>query len=541
MQNIISFSKIWSVCLVPLFVFLFACSNRQQSTEISSLDSIANSNPKLALAEINKKERQHSDIGEKEKMRVALIKYKAEDKCYVVHESDSTIKNLTDFFSHHGSFYEKLQSFYYMGSTYRDMKDYPLSIMWYDKAIELAESNQLSRRDSSILSLVHSQMADAFYRIGDNGNALKEEQLAYKIQLKLGTATISTFEDMGRFYDGVDKKDSAAYFYKKALVEIINQEQATEYIDYLGEQLGFYTSTGMTESENLVFSIIKNCKSHYKISNVYTAIASYYAKRELTDSAFKYFREALELENRPKAKAYLTKNLAEILSKKGDLQEASKYAMLSLALSDSADAEANANGVVNAKNQMTLAELQNSRTFKKETKQRSIIYTSIFIIIVLFLVSAFLLLLVVNSRRKLKYQLELQKLSNEKDKIVTDNLVFRKKVMTDRQLRAESAPDISMVINNLQDLADSQKLRLRPDSWDIVFNAVDKLHPDFRGRLLSYNHDLENKDLILLYLMKLGFKQADVSRIIKRSPSVVSRKLRRIERMLGTSVKDALR
>lgn len=474
-------------------------------------------------------------------MRLALIKYKAEDKCYIPHKSDSTIKVLYKYFQDHGSNYEKLQTIYYMGSTYRDMKDYPASIIWYEKGVEFAETNTLDKKDSMELCLIYSQMADVMYKIGKGQEGLQYEIDSYKIKTNLEKPSFVTNEDMGRFYDYVGKKDSAAKFYQMALMEIVNERKSEEFIDYLGEQLGFYVSSGMNQNAKLVFTFINECKRPYKQSNVYTAIASYYNKKNMPDSALKYTLDALKVEKRTNIRANLSKEIARILSDKGEILPAYKYAMLSLELSDSAEEEANANGVFNARNQMILAELQNNRTFKKEAKQRKIIYSAIFIIIVLLLVSATLLLLVINSRRKIKYQLELQRLSNEKDKISTDDLAFRKKVMTDRQLRAESAPDITIVIKNLQDLADSQKLKLRPDSWELVFNAVDKLHPDFRERLLSYNQDLKNKDIILLYLMKLGFKQADISRIIKRNPSVVSRRLKHIEDSLGISVKEALR
>ena len=58
---------------------------------------------------------------------------------------------------------------------------------------------------------------------------------------------------------------------------------------------------------------------------------------------------------------------------------------------------------------------------------------------------------------------------------------------------------------------------------------------------MGYNNDLQNKDLILLYLMKLGFKQADIARITKKARSVVSRKYARIESLLGVPLAEAIK
>lgn len=135
---------------------------------------------------------------------------------------------------------------------------------------------------------------------------------------------------------------------------------------------------------------------------------------------------------------------------------------------------------------------------------------------------------------------DIERIASEKNKMISDNAILKNKVLVDRQLRVESSVDVSTVIKNLQNIANSQKEKLQPDMWDAIFNAVDKLHPEFRDHLLSYSSDLENKDLILLYLMKLGFKQADIARIIKRNPSVISRKLRRIEKELGATIREVV-
>lgn len=214
--------------------------------------------------------------------------------------------------------------------------------------------------------------------------------------------------------------------------------------------------------------------------------------------------------------------------------------MLSMDLSDSVQKEMDAQNVLIAKTQRVIKELQEARDIKKESAQRrktNLLIGSVGILLVIAIIS---LLLIFNYRRKLRIQMKLEQIESEKEKISTDHISLLEKVQADRRLRARSAKDVSSVKSHLANLAVNPKDKLQPDMWEVVFDAVDTTYPDLRQRLLTYNQDLENKDLILLYLMKLEFKQADVARIMKRAPSVISRKYHRIETMLGVPIKTAL-
>lgn len=67
MQSKTNSSTTFYLYFLLLFFFLSACTNRQASDRISHLDSIANTNPKLALTEINRKEKSLKVTNENEK------------------------------------------------------------------------------------------------------------------------------------------------------------------------------------------------------------------------------------------------------------------------------------------------------------------------------------------------------------------------------------------------------------------------------------------------------------------------------------------
>lgn len=528
------------IIFFTFILFLSACDKTVGTpADIAYIDSLANMDPERATQLINRREKdEHLD--EASKRRLQLIRYKLEDKCYIVHENDKVIRELHQYFEQHGGTYERLQCLYYMGSTYRDMGDYTSSIVWYSKAAQFAETNPLSRNDSIILSFVYSQISDLFYKINNGKEALQSQLKSMEVQRKLGIDNYYTYEDVARTADGANDTSMASKFYRKALTDMVNEGVAEERLNLLGEQLGFYASHNMKQQADFVYSLIRDSKQHPVPPNAYASIAIYFNSKQKADSALKYSIIAFECEDRNSAKRELAQNIAKLSALLGDRQKAYHYSMLSMDLSDSVQKEMDAQNVLIAKTQRVIKELQEARDIKKESAQRrktNLLIGSVGILLVIAIIS---LLLIFNYRRKLRIQMKLEQIESEKEKISTDHISLLEKVQADRRLRARSAKDVSSVKSHLANLAVNPKDKLQPDMWEVVFDAVDTTYPDLRQRLLTYNQDLENKDLILLYLMKLEYKQADVARIMKRAPSVISRKYHRIETMLGVPIKTAL-
>ena len=74
-----------------------------------------------------------------------------------------------------------------------------------------------------------------------------------------------------------------------------------------------------------------------------------------------------------------------------------------------------------------------------------------------------------------------------------------------------------------------------------MFIAVDKLYPNLRKNILSHYKDIDNKDLILIYLTALGFNQSDTARLFKNARSVTNRKFLRLNTRLGIPLSELLK
>ena len=522
-------------------ITIHSCTSENEKA-LKELDRLVYEDPQEALAQMKKMDEQFADAKQHDKMKFALLKYKAEDKCYVPHLSDSTIKQLCEYFERHGSYREKMEVYYYMGSTYRDMGDNPLSIVWYNRAVETAESCNLEHADSMILAYVYSQMSDMYYKIGSEQKAYQFIMKSYKMLQCFGLDDLTAHESVGRMASHVDSMEVATRFYQQSALEIVSKGMVEKHSDYLGEQLGFYVRSNNRPLAEWTAGILLSMKQDSLPANAYSALGHYYQHIiHNNDSSIKYMQKALVKDERMEVKAEQARKIAVLYRKEGNDQEALRYAMDYIAFSDSAEALVEEEETKASEVQCHIAELEASRQFKKDSEMRVILYALGGGAVISLLVAIIGIILYLDSRKKLKNERILRKLKEEQEKTEQENKRLTHEIDTDRKLRAESAQDISSVMTALEEIANSPKGQLRQDSWDVIFNAVDKLYPNFRNHVLSYNDELENKELIIIYLMKMGYKQADIARITKRARSVISRKHQRLEDMLGAPISEVVK
>ena len=140
----------------------------------------------------------------------------------------------------------------------------------------------------------------------------------------------------------------------------------------------------------------------------------------------------------------------------------------------------------------------------------------------------------------MSYQHNIKSLSGENMKIKEEKTILEQTLQTETRIRTACAHDITEVITRLNRLAESLHEKMEEDAWSMVFDAVDRQYPDFRNRILTLHSGFDIKELIFIYLMKLGFRKADISRITKSSKSSVSRRFQQIEDKLGVPIENII-
>lgn len=119
-----------------------------------------------------------ADAGKSTRMRHLLLLADAKNKNFKQMPSDTLFKDVIDYYDKHGNNNERMRAYYLMGCIYRDRKEAPEAIIWYEKATECADTTAADC-NYAFLYRIYGQMADVYFKV----DLYKEEiQAAMKAQ-----------------------------------------------------------------------------------------------------------------------------------------------------------------------------------------------------------------------------------------------------------------------------------------------------------------------------------------------------------------------
>ena len=120
--------------------------------------------------------------GRTDYMRALLHEQDSLNRAYK-HLSLDTIRQLTDYFDHHGTNYDRMHAHYLLGSVYRDMGEAPASLAAFQHAIEVADTTAGGDSIYALLAKVHGQMGTILIKQYLPNEAAKEFRLASRYSL----------------------------------------------------------------------------------------------------------------------------------------------------------------------------------------------------------------------------------------------------------------------------------------------------------------------------------------------------------------------
>ncbi|MBR6197270.1 MAG: hypothetical protein IKQ72_06680 [Bacteroidaceae bacterium] len=524
-------------------IFLSICSCIEHKTEkYDEINTLMETNPRKGLDEVLLMIKQNKDNSQYTKMKLALLKYKGEDKCDTIHTTDSIIKPIYEYFIDKGSNGEKLEVNYYMGRTYNDLHKYPLAITYYNKAIEIGDNYQIGRTDSMVLANVYSQLSGLYAIISDNKNRVKLSYKALQIRQKLGIDDISSYAPLATAYNFAGEIDSATLLHKQCIFKISNKKEIKDYVFYIAEELDFFCVHDETKMAEWTLNLAKSINKDSIPPLLNYSISSYYAFVHYNkDSCLYYAQKAYDKENDLKNKANYAQRIATIYAMNKDYKTAFNYAYSYFLLEDSIRNLESIDATISAQNsyhtqliEKTKSELENEQSKIRE-------YIAYGITALMALLSFFSVSLYLHGKKEKKYLADIEELEAAKSEIEEKHHNLAEIVEADNRLRAESAKDLASIVTRLKAIGYDPKECLTEDMWEDVFLAMDKLHPNLRSHILSYYKGIDNKDLILIYLTVLGMNQSDAARLFKNARSVTNRKFLRLNTRLGLPLNDVLK
>ena len=552
------------IYLLLILLILASCAgNRKYDELMQRADSIMNVNDdsaKVAIRMLDGVKSQLPEFSKSQKMRYELLRHKAMNKACITFTSDSVMKEVVDYYDHHGSANERMLANYVLGCVYRDMHEAPMALEYYNKATEQADTTAADC-DYGTLYRVYSQMGFLFskqYLPYQELNAFdKAEKYAYLAKDTLNA--IINYQNKGDAYGYLGKKDSviainlqAAKLFKKhgndyaaAIAFGCNYDYYIEKKDSINAKKAFeaYNSTGYEGNSN------------YEDAKAYVLYqkGTYYLFVNKQDSAYDNLSLSFKMCKSYSIKAATTKALAQYYTKVNQPAMAMKYALQSSEYNDSDLIEARKTQLQQVQ---AMYDYSRNQEIAKNAEQKAERSTRMNYMIVLSCLMLFLLLSYIYRKQiaikkkkiavsKLLYEdslLKLKRLQDERAKLVAENdnklaQVIMEKENTISKLKAEithiqeryslsSVSDADLILKDSSIYKKIKFIEVHPkekmceEDWKELADTIEEVVPNFIPVL---KNKLNDKDYQICLLVRLGFSTSLVARLLGLSDAAISK------------------
>ena len=552
------------IYLLLILLILASCAgNRKYDDLMKRADSIMNVNDdsaKVAIRMLDGVKPQLPEFSQSQKMRYELLRHKAMNKACITFTSDSVMKEVVDYYDHHGSANERMLANYVLGCVYRDMYEAPMALEYYNKATEQADTTAADC-DYGTLYRVYSQMGFLFskqylpYQLLDAfGKAVKYAYLA-----KDTLNAIINYQNRENAYSYLGNKDSviAINLHAATMFKQIGNNYAAAIA--FGCNYNYYVEKEDTlnalKTFKAYFSTGYEGNSEYEDSKAYVLCqkGTYYMFTAQLDSAYNNLQQSLRLCKSYSIKAATTKALAQYYAKVNQPAMAMKYALQSSEYNDSDLIEARKTQLQQVQAMYDYSRNQEvaKRAEQKAKRSMQMNYMIVFACVILFLFLSYIYRkqLALKKKRiaasKLVYEdclLKLKRLQEEKAQLVAEKDKKLAQIITEKEnaisklvseihdiqnrYSLSSMSDAYLVLKNSSIYKKIQCIETHPleemneEDWTELADTVEELIPNFIPML---KNRVSDRDYRICLLIRLGIPASLMARLLNLSDAAISK------------------
>ena len=552
------------IYLLLILLILASCAgNRKYDDLMQRADSIMNVNDDsatVAFRMLDGIKPQLPEFSQSQKMRYELLRHKAMNKACITFTSDSVMKEVVDYYDHHGSANERMLANYVLGCVYRDMHEAPMALEYYNKATEQADTTAADC-DYGTLYRVYSQMGFLFskqylpYQLLDAFG--KAEKYAYLAKDTLNA--IINYQNRENAYSYLGNKDSviAINLHAATMFKQIGNNYAAAIA--FGCNYNYYVEKEDTlnalKTFKAYFSTGYEGNSEYEDSKAYVLCqkGTYYMFTAQLDSAYNNLQQSLRLCKSYSIKAATTKALAQYYAKVNQPAMAMKYALQSSEYNDSDLIEARKTQLQQVQAMYDYGRNQEiaRRAELKAKRSTQMNYMIVFACVVLFLFLSYVYRkqLALKKKRiaasKLVYEdclLKLKRLQEEKAQLVAEKDKKLAQIITEKEnaisklvseihdiqnrYSLSSMSDAYLVLKNSSIYKKIQCIEAHPleemteEDWTELADTVEELIPNFIPML---KNRVSDRDYRICLLIRLGIPASLMARLLNLSDAAISK------------------
>lgn len=501
----------------------------------------------------------HED--EATQMYYRLICVKAQDKAYVTHTSDSAILPVLHYYIKKNDHRHLPEAYYYAGRVYRDLKDAPQALDYFEKA-----ADALPKDDHSILKeKIYSQTGTLLYF-----QDLPEEALKmYKKCIRMSCANKDSvgiyydLMDIGNMYRNLQHPDSAIFYFKKAEKISVQLHRDDLFNKIQGKLASLYTDIKQYDSARVALHYVLKDIKRSNQSSANSIAAVFYHSIGKMDSAIHYYNKLLECGN-PYAKRSAHAVLLEVAAQKQDIKQVVRH-LRSYHLYNDSIQKITQTETIERMHSLYNYQLREKENLQlEEENQQKLLWLWISGSVVAILSLIFFVYRQYSKRKKQELEEQIKKFHqiererNEKqaaledykhqkkelEQNLHDQIIHRDKAGLDQikqklelinhilgQERIESKQEAeaknylfnSDLYKQLQTRINSARgdAYINEEDWEILKTLITSAYPKFFTRL-NFLHTPNENELHVCILIKLQFRPADIARLLQLKPETIS-------------------
>ena len=545
-------------------MFFAACSGNSKYDDLmqraDSIMEVDDDSAMVAIQMLDGVKSQLPEFSQSQKMRYELLRHKAMNKACITFTSDSVMKEVVDYYDHHGSANERMLANYVLGCVYRDLHEAPMALEYYNKATEQADTTAADC-DYGTLYRVYSQMGFLFskqylpYQLLDAFG--KAEKYAYLAKDTLNA--IINYQNRENAYSYLGNKDSviAINLHAATMFKQIGNNYAAAIA--FGCNYNYYVEKEDTlnalKTFKAYFSTGYEGNSEYEDSKAYVLCqkGTYYMFTAQLDSAYNNLQQSLRLCKSYSIKAATTKALAQYYAKVNQPAMAMKYALQSSEYNDSDLIGARKTQLQQVKAMYDYGRNQEiaRRAELKAKRSTQMNYMIVLACFMLFLLLSYIYRkqLALKKKRiaasKLVYEdclLKLKRLQEEKAQLVAEKDKKLAQIITEKEnaisklvseihdiqnrYSLSSMSDAYLVLKNSSIYKKIQCIEAHPleemteEDWTELADTVEELIPNFIPML---KNRVSDRDYRICLLIRLGIPASLMARLLNLSDAAISK------------------
>ena len=547
----------------------FSCRDGGRAEGIlRTADSLMEEHPDSALAILKRDSLEICRSGKDFRLWYALSRTEADDKCYILHVSDSAIRIAAGCYDSYGSALQRVRADYLLGRVYCDMHLYGHALTSFNKAIAVdAENDSVINRYKARAAT----WAGYVYEVeGLHKDALRYNKLAYGYARKASAQVteIYSLRDIGRSYRDLKRNDIAIPYYQQAAKKAKTIDDANLYNMVMEELAGIYIEEGRLDEAYAALNTKFLATTDKDIASHYYIWAMYFEKIGQLDSAVAYDKRGMKY-SEISIKRDVSLDLARLLTKQGKRDEAMEYYEKYSLYSDSVEASElkETSDMLSQVEKSIDVERKNAALASSQLRLAAVM--SILVVVVV-IASVALLGMYLKRKRKQREQLERvrryrlersmkekQRAQQNKERIALLENELTASNQTLSELRQELIRNEAEMLKYkdaltafeqkhgellVADLADTDVYKLyhdpiaKPTSADyhMLVEALNKAYGDFTLRLKEFYPDIRSNEMWICCMVKAGLTSKEICNISSYSYSSIGMaKVRLYGKMLG--------